>query len=66
MKKQRLPRGWTPEQIRKLAATHDRQTEAEQAAEIDAAMARKGQTLLVVPTKLVPKILQLISPKRTA
>ena len=66
MKKQRLPRGWAQEQIRKLAETHDRQTEAEEAAEIDAAMARKGQTLLVVPTKLVPKILRLISPNRTA
>ena len=66
MKKQRLPSGWTQEQIQKLAEAHDRQTEAEHAAEIDAAMARKGQTLLVVPTKLVPKILRLISPKRTA
>ena len=66
MKKQTPPAGWTQERLRKLAASHDRQTVVEQAAEINAAMARKGQTLLVVPTKLVPKILLLISPKRTA
>ena len=38
MKNQRLPRGWTQEHIRKLAENHDRQTAAEQAAEIDAAI----------------------------
>jgi hypothetical protein len=66
MKKQRLPRGWTEKRIRELAEYHDRQTEEEQAAEIEASMAQKGQTVIVVPTKFVPKILQLIAPRRTA
>ncbi len=66
MKKQRLPRGWTEKRIQQLAEHHDRQTEEEQAAEIEAAVAQKGQTVLVVPTKLVPKILRLIKPKRSA
>ena len=52
--------------MRKLPEGHDRQTEEGQAAEIEAALVRKGQTLMVVPTKRVPKILRLISPKRTA
>lgn len=66
MKKQRLPRGWTQKRIRELATYHDRQTEDEQAAEIEASLDQKGQTVMVVPTKLVPRILQLIAPKRTA
>ncbi len=66
MKKQRLPHGWSEKRIRELAEYHDRQTEEEQAHEIEAAVAQKGQTVLVVPTKLVPKILQLIAQKRTA
>jgi hypothetical protein len=67
MKKPRLPKGWTEKRIRELAAHHDRQTDKEQAAEIEAAVAKEGHTLLVVPTELVPQILQLIAKqKRTA
>ncbi len=66
MKKQRLPPGWTEKSIRALAAYHDNQTVEEQAAEIDAAVAKKDQTLMVVPTALVPQILRLIKKKHTA
>ncbi|HKI32895.1 MAG TPA: hypothetical protein VKA46_13670 [Gemmataceae bacterium] len=66
MRKQRLPRGWTEKQIGELAAYHDQQTEEEQAAEIEAALAKEGQTLMVVPTDLVPEIRKLLSRKRTA
>jgi hypothetical protein len=66
MKKQRLPEGWTAKQIRNLAAHHDQQTEAEQAAEIEAALSAKDQTVMVVPTELVPEIQALIARKRGA
>lgn len=66
MKKQRLPRGWTEERIRELAAHHDRQTEDEQAAEIDAALSAQDHTVMVVPTELVPEIQALIARKRGA
>ena len=66
MKKQRLPRGWTEKQIRELAAHHDRQTEEEQAAEIEAALSSKDQTVMVVPTNLVPEIQALITRRRGA
>lgn len=66
MKKQRLPRGWTEEQIRELAAHHDQQSEDAQAAEIDAALAAEDQTVMVVPTALVPEIQALIARKRGA
>ena len=66
MKKQQLPKGWTQAQIRKLAEHHDRQTEEEQAAEIEAALNAEDQTIMVVPTKLVPDIEALIARKRGA
>jgi hypothetical protein len=66
MKKQRLPRGWTEKQIRELATYHDNQTIEEQAAEIEAAFAKKDQTVMLVPTELVPQILELIIRKRPA
>jgi hypothetical protein len=66
MKKQRLPKGWTEGKIRKLAEYHDNLSEEEQAAEIEAALADKDQTLIAVPTKLVPQIVKLINKKRPA
>jgi hypothetical protein len=63
MRKQRLPKGWTEKQIRELAEHHDRQTEEEQATEIEQAIAAKDRTLMVVPTKLVPAIQALIARK---
>jgi hypothetical protein len=64
MKKQRLPKGWTHEKIRKLAEYHDNLTEDEQAAEIQAALNDKHQTVMVVPTRLVPEIVKLINKKQ--
>jgi len=66
MKKQRLPRGWSEKRIRELAAYHDRQSEDEQAAEIERTVLQKGQTLMVVPTEMVPEIQALIARKRGA
>jgi hypothetical protein len=66
MKKQRLPKGWTEEQIRKLAEHYDNQTDEEQAAEIDAALNEENQTVMVVPTELVPEIVKLINKRRPA
>ena len=66
MKKQRLPAGWTEKRIRALAEYHDNQTIEEQAAEIEAALAKKDQTLMVVPRMLVPQILRLIQKKHSA
>ena len=66
MKKQRLPKGWTEEKIRKLAEYHDNLTADEQVAEIEAALNDKNQTLMMVPTELVPEIIKLINKKRPA
>ena len=64
MKKQRLPKGWTEEKIRKLAEHHDNLTEDEQAAEIEAGLTEENQTVMVVPTQLVPELVKLINKKR--
>ena len=64
MKKQRLPKGWTEEKIRKLAEHHDNLTDDEEVAEIEAALTAENQTVMVVPTELVPEIVKLINKKR--
>jgi hypothetical protein len=64
MKKQRLPKGWTEERIRKLAEHHDNLTDDEEVAEMEAALNAENQTVMVVPTELVPEIVKLINKKR--
>jgi hypothetical protein len=64
IKKQKYPVGWDEERVRKLAEHYDNQTEDEQAAEIEAALTEKNQTVMVVPTELVPEIIKLINKKR--
>ena len=66
MKKQRLPKGWTEEKIRKLAEHHDNMTEDQQVAEIEASLNDENQTMMMVPTELVPEIVKLINKKRPA
>jgi cytochrome c553 len=65
-KSQALPAGWSEERIRKLAEHYENQTEDEQVAEHAAAFRAEGQTVMVVPTELVPEIIKLIGKKRPA
>ncbi len=60
------PDGWDEDQIRQLAEYYDNQTEDEQLAEHEAAFLAEGQTVMVVPTELVPEIIQLIAKKQPA
>lgn len=63
-KKQKFPPRWNEERVRKVIAHYDRQTEEEQAAEIEAALEAEGTTLMAVPTELVPEVLALIARKK--
>ena len=65
-KKQKYPAGWDEKRIRKLAEHYDNQTEDEQLAEHEEAFRAKNQTIMVVPTELVPEIIKLINRKRPA
>jgi len=65
-KRQAYPAGWDEARVRKLAEHYDNQTEDEQVAEHEAAFRAEGQTVMVVPTELVPAIVKLIGTKRPA
>jgi hypothetical protein len=64
-RKQTYPAGWDEDRVRKLAEYYDNQTEDEQVAEHEAAFRAEGQTVVVVPTELVPAIIKLIGKKRS-
>jgi hypothetical protein len=65
-RKPAYPARWDEERIRRLAERYDNQTEDEQVAEHEAAFVAEGQTVMVVPTELVPQIIKLISKNRPA
>ena len=65
-KNQKYPPGWDEARVRKLAEHYDNQTDDEAVAEIEAALNDENQTMMMVPTELVPEIVKLINKKRPA
>jgi hypothetical protein len=64
--KQQFPAGWDEERVRQVLEHYENQTEDEAVAEDDAAFEAEGQTVMIVPTELVPEIRKLISRRRGA
>jgi hypothetical protein len=61
MRENRFPPGWDEERVRKVLAHYEEQTEAEAVAEDEAAFEDPTQTVMEVPTALVPAIRELIA-----
>jgi hypothetical protein len=66
MKRNRFPAGWNEARVRRLLEHYERQTEDEAVAEDEAAFESRGQTVMVVPKRLVPDITRLIERRRSA
>jgi hypothetical protein len=65
-KSQDFPAGWDEKRVRKVLAHYENQTEDEAVAEDEAAFKAEGQTVMIVPTDLVPAIRELIARRRGA
>jgi hypothetical protein len=65
-KGQTFPAGWDEERVRRVLEHYESQTEEEAVAEDEAAFQAEGQTVMVVPTDLVPAIRKLIARRRGA
>ena len=61
MKESRFPPGWDEERVQKVLAHYEEQTEAAAVAEDEAAFEDPTQTVMEVPTALVPAIRELIA-----
>jgi hypothetical protein len=66
MSEKNYPPGWDEERVRQVLAHYENQNEDEQFAEIEAAREMEGQTLIAVPTELVPEIRALLARKQSA
>jgi hypothetical protein len=61
MKQHHYPTGWNEDRVRKLLLLYESQTEDEAVAEDEAAFRQRDQTVMVVPTRLVPTITKMIA-----
>ncbi len=65
MKRNRFPAGWDEARVRRVLEHYEGQTEDEAVAEDEAAFRMRGQTVMVVPKRLVPEITRLIEGGRS-
>jgi hypothetical protein len=63
MKKQKFPPGWDENRVKNLIAYYEQMDENEMVAEDEAAQDLAEQTLMVIPTELVPMVRDLIVHK---
>lgn len=66
MKQSKFPPGWDEKRVREVLAHYESQTEEEAVAEDEAAFETAGQTMMEIPTKLVPKVRELIAKHKVA
>lgn len=55
------PPGWDQARVRDVLDHYEHQTDEEAAAEHEAALSRPGETLMTIPTEIVPAVRELIS-----
>ncbi len=65
MKRNRFPAGWNEARVRRVLDHYERQTDNQAAAEDEAAFRMRGQTVMVVPKRLVPEITRFIEGRRS-
>lgn len=64
MAQDRFPPGWDEERVQRVLAHYETQSEDEAVAEDEAAFETSGQTVMEVPSDLVPAIRELIAKHR--
>ena len=64
MTQSKFPPGWDEERVRRVIAHYEEQTEEEAVAEDEAAVEDKTQTVMEIPSELVPVVRELIAKRR--
>jgi hypothetical protein len=66
MKQTKYPPEWDEKRVKDVLAHYASQSEEEAVAEDEAAFEAAGQTVMEVPTELVPKVRELIAKHKAA
>ncbi len=61
MKQSKFPPGWDENRVQSVITYYEEQMEDEAIAEDEAAFEDKNQTIMEIPTKLVPLVRELIA-----
>lgn len=61
-----FPPGWDKDRVKRVLAHYEAQSEEEAIAEDEAAYEAQDQTVMEVPTDLVPAVRDLIAKRKTA
>lgn len=64
MKQSKFPPGWDEARVRQVLAHYEEQTEEETVAEDEAAAEDRTQTIMEIPSELVPAVRELIAKRR--
>ena len=66
MRQTKFPPGWDEKRVNEVLAHYESQTEEEAVAKDEAAFEAAGQTVMEIPTELVPKVRELIAKHKVA
>ena len=66
MNKSKFPPDWDEERVEQVLAHYEAQTEEEAVAEDEAAFESVDQTVMEIPSELVPKVRELIAKHKVA
>lgn len=66
MTQSKFPAGWDEDRVKRVLAHYEEQIEEEAVAEDEAAYEAADQTVMEVPTDLVPTIRDLIAKRKSA
>jgi len=66
MRQNRFPPGWNEDRVREVIGHYESLSEDGAVAEDEAAFEAPDQTVMGIPTKLVPAVLELIATHNTA
>ena len=61
MKQSQFPPGWDEQRVQNVIAHYEMQTEEEAVAEDEAVFEDQTQTVMEIPTELVPRVRELIA-----
>lgn len=61
--KDRFPRGWNEQRVKRVLKHYEKQTPEEAVREDEAAFGRPSHTVMKVPARLVPAIRRLIASR---
>lgn len=66
MNESKFPAGWDEDRVKRVLAHYDELSEEEAVAEDEAAYEAQDQTVMEVPTDLVPAVRDLIAKRKSA